>query len=133
MDTEKTPRFGLPSSVIQPRELTDDLRVFKLGRSTGWTEGQYDDLLAAHLEVMDENGNKYIEDTKEHSVIGLKGEPFSIDGDSGAFVFDRALALVGMVFSGHSSRKRRYITSCDDLFRDIMEITGALDIRVPIQ
>ena len=65
-------------------------------------------------------------------MTGLKGQAFSVEGDSGAFVFDRTLALVGMIFSGHSSQKVSYITSCEDLFRDIQQITGAIAVRVPI-
>jgi len=63
--------------------------------------------------------------------VGLKGEHFSLEGGSGAFVSDRTLALVGMVFWGHSLQKVGYITSYENLFRDIQAITGAIAVRVP--
>lgn len=114
------------------RDPVDELRLYKLGRTTGWTQGRYSSLESAHLETVNSDGNQQMETTMEHLVMGVEGEPFSMDGDSGAFVFDRALALVGMLFSSHSSKKVSYMTSCKDLFADIKEITGATDIRVPV-
>lgn len=40
------------------------------------------------------------------------------------------LALVGMIFSGHSSQNVSYMTSCEDLLRDIKEVT--IDFYVTI-
>lgn len=132
IDTEGPPKFNLPNETIQvTRDPVDEMRVFKLGRTIGWTQGCYSNLESAHLEAADGEGNEQVE-TMEHLVTGVGGEPFSMEGDSGAFIFDRALALVGMLFSSHNNRKVTYMTSCKDLLADIMEVTGATDIRIPV-
>lgn len=56
--------------------------------------------------------------------MGVQG-PFSLEGYSGAFVLDRTLNLVGMLFS-------RDPTACHDLFADIKERTGAMDVWIAL-
>lgn len=52
----------------------------------------------------------------------------------GALVLSFLIALLlwwELVFWGHSLQKVGYITSCENLFRDIQAITGAIAVRVP--
>ena len=46
----------------------------------------------------------------DHSVIGYKGDPFFIRGDSGALIFDRSLGVIGLIFGEHTTWNATYIT-----------------------
>lgn len=63
--------------------------------------------------------------------MGVQG-PFSLEGDSGAFVFDRTLNLVGMLFSRDPSKLTSYMTAFHDLFAGIKERTGAMDFWIAL-
>lgn len=91
---------------------------------------KYNDLYAAHLTVIDYHGQHMKIKTQEHSVIGYKGDFFSIRGDSGSLMLmlERSLGVVGMIFGGYTTRNATYITLRSDLFHNIKERTGAVDI-----
>ena len=62
----------MPNEAIEAsRELANELRVYKLGPTTGWTEGCYGDLESVHLETFDDNGNQRTIVTKEHLVMDM--------------------------------------------------------------
>jgi hypothetical protein len=111
------------------RQPEEDLQVFKLGGATEWTRGRLSGLKSAQISTTNEYGEDYTVITKEVGVTGAKG-PFSLQGDSGALVFDRSLRVVGMIFSGNLTENVSYITPCEDLVRDMKRVTGALDVRI---
>lgn len=126
-----TPKFGLPDTILSsPRQPVEDLEVFKLGRTTEWTNGRFAGLRSAHIATSDEHGETHTVVTREYCVTGTGG-PFSLEGDSGSLVFDRDMRVVGMIFSGSLAENVSYITLFDDLFGDIKKRTGAQDVRIP--
>jgi hypothetical protein len=73
---------------------------FKIGRSTGITTGEYNGI-KSHLRT--EMPSNHLQEkpppriTNEHVIISDKDEPFSENGDSGAWVLNRDGDLVGMI------------------------------------
>lgn len=133
-DADGAPMPPLRTDILNPaRALEEDLIVFKLGRSTGWTWGTLSGLRSASITTADEHGKENKIVTMENVVTGRKhGAPFSERGDSGSFVFDANLAVVGMVFAGDSNYGNAYIIPCAELFEDIKRQTGAQDVRISL-
>ncbi|OJJ46494.1 hypothetical protein ASPZODRAFT_142308 [Penicilliopsis zonata CBS 506.65] len=124
VDSYGPPRFRLPCDIInQPIEPEHGMLLYKMGRSTEWTEGLYNSLQTAVIE-------KKTVATREAVVCGTKGRQFADTGDSGSFVFTKDLEFVGMIFATHA-RGDGYITLASSLFEDIKAKTGAMDIRLP--
>ncbi|KAL5342239.1 hypothetical protein BJX70DRAFT_410892 [Aspergillus crustosus] len=101
------------------------------GRSSGHSIGQYNSLKPALIveQIVDEE-LKQVE-TREHTILGTMGEPFSLPGDSGGVVHTRQGVMVGMVVAGCTAKDLSFFTHIEDLFPDIMRSTKARKIRLP--
>lgn len=76
-----TTKFRFLDDVLQqPAELSDDMELYKLGRTTRWTEGRYNELVSVQLPTGESSDYKRQVNTKGHSVMGGQG-PFSLEGD----------------------------------------------------
>lgn len=72
--------------------------VFKIGRTTGLTEGFVSAVEVDNVTVSYDGGSAIFDSQIE--VQGLGRGPFASGGDSGSLVFDRDNLAFGMVFSG---------------------------------
>ncbi|PYH85864.1 hypothetical protein BO82DRAFT_389026 [Aspergillus uvarum CBS 121591] len=119
-------RFTTLATVASPPH---ELRIFKLGHTAGWTEGQYNGLLLARV-AEDEAGNIVV--THEHSFISHNsqtGKPVIGPGDSGALVCDHQGGVWGMALGGDEIGHTGYFTHILDLFEDIESVLGT-EIRL---
>lgn len=55
---------------------------------------------------------------------------FSEPGDSGAWIFSPGGYLFGIVTGGDVGQDSTYVCRTDDIFSDIKDITGAVDVRI---
>lgn len=106
--------------------------LFKIGRTTMGTWGKYNEIKAVYLPDWKDQfaPRTHFED---HSVIGWPpmDKPFSEVGDSGAFVFDRFGNIVGLLVGGDDYAGTSRFTALKDLFKDIVKIAGAEEVRLP--
>lgn len=105
------------------------LRLFKCGRTTGYTKGVYNGLKTVHLTHAVINGELVPQPTLEHTVTN-QGDPFALRGDSGALVIDSQARVVGLHWGGLDSGSVAYFTHIEDVLEDIKRVTGAEDIRM---
>ncbi|KAK2757959.1 hypothetical protein FQN54_004365 [Arachnomyces sp. PD_36] len=114
------------------KALHADEILYKLGRTTGFTAGRYDGLrsIQLHTYQKDSSGNKIMEETYEHTIVGEPGKLFSDRGDSGAIIFDITCGSIGLLFGGNADTKASYFTPFPQLFEDVKRITGAKKIRI---
>lgn len=118
------------SLVTEPStNLTNTNQLYKCGRATGYTAGNYGVLKEARVANTIFQGRVVEQRTREHVVVGC-GESFSRPGDSGALVFTRTGVVMGMVIGGHMFENISYMTTIDDLIEDIKSTTGAADVRI---
>lgn len=75
-----------------------ELRVWKLGRTTGHTRGRITAVLLDEVEVSYEGGTVCVFDN-QLEIVGLRGA-FSTFGDSGSLVIDEQDRAVGLLFAG---------------------------------
>ena len=112
------------------QDLKGITKVYKAGRSTGYTAGEYSHLNTVSIATVFENGKLKPKITIEQSITGRRGQPFSLRGDSGAFVFTQSGEVIGVVFAGHEQRPVTYFTHITDVFSDIKQKTGATEVRI---
>lgn len=67
-----------------------------------------------------------------HLVVPLHSV-FGDPGDSGSFVMSVTGKFVGLYMGGDRDRGTGLFIAAKDLFEDIKLITGAINVRVPIQ
>ncbi|EFE31002.1 uncharacterized protein ARB_02196 [Trichophyton benhamiae CBS 112371] len=108
----------------------ENTQVYKLGRSTRRTKGNFSGLTSALLDTPDNRGGAPEVKSLEYAVTGPSGWLFSGPGDSGALVFDKYANCIGMVISWNTISKVSYVTLLPDLFDDIRQVTGAVDVRI---
>lgn len=70
--------------------------------------------------------------TREHVFVGLRGEPFAVRGDSGAFVLDRQGCLVGLLVGGPERGVHAYVTPIGEVCADIKARTDYI-VELPQQ
>lgn len=76
-------------------------RVFKLGRTTGLTEGRVSAIEVDALQVGFETGDRLFDSQIEIAPAG--GRPFSLGGDSGSLIVDGRRRAVGLLFAGNDA------------------------------
>lgn len=113
-----------------PRTLNPGLTVYKSGRVTEHTEGNYNGLMTAHITHDLMNGVKVPKCTWAHTVTNHFRRPFWAPGDTGAAVLDVIGTMVGLLFSGNERSRASYFTHVDGLFDDIKQVTGVIEVRV---
>jgi hypothetical protein len=105
--------------------------LYKVGRTTQFTTGEYGGLETVHLHRTIVKGEEVRSTTVEHSITSPSvNKWFSDVGDSGAFIIDKDAQVVGLLFAGASANNATYFTHIKDVFDDIMAVTGALDVRI---
>ncbi|KAL0254323.1 hypothetical protein SLS55_009798 [Diplodia seriata] len=120
------------------KEITDRLEaqskttdVLKVGRATGWTQGEISHAEAWMNLTQSSNGITW---KKEYGTVvqcmrveNPRGpqDSFSIGGDSGSMVVDtRDGACVGLVFGGNEAGTYALMTPIEDVFSSIEKVTG---------
>ncbi|KAK2749585.1 hypothetical protein FQN57_005807 [Myotisia sp. PD_48] len=115
------------------RPLRDHQKLCKVGRTTGYTVGEFSGLKPALLPsgFYDDNGSSIMEETFEHLITPMKGDSgFSKPGDTGAAVFDERCQFVGLLFAGCTSTGGSYFIPVDRLFEDIKRYLRATAVRM---
>lgn len=119
--------MGLVTS-RKPEELQT---LIKSGRSTRVTEGIYGGLRPIRItNERGPNGEEFTLETEEHSVTPSDGGPFAEPGDSGSLVFNSGGDVVGILVAGGMRVNVAYFQHIKDVFEDIKDVTGAMDIRL---
>ncbi|KAL2001027.1 hypothetical protein VTN02DRAFT_2319 [Thermoascus thermophilus] len=119
----------------QPLHMEEDCRVYKVGRSTGLTEG-----VVNHVESLVAFGRAtaasmewaVLPDYHAHAHDpGLHGRRFCDKGDSGAWVITKALGkLAGLLWGKSNVSSASYVTPIDAVADDIRLVTG-YRVRLP--
>lgn len=99
LSTEFLPKIGNLKSGL-PADPVERMKVCKVGRTTGYTEGVITDI-AADVAVNYEIGTLVFTD---QIIIRRSGSPFSASGDSGSLIVDRnSRCPVGLLFGGSAA------------------------------
>lgn len=96
-------RLGKPYTVNANGEINGDARVYKAGRTTGWTEGE----VTAIGVVSSINYSTGVAKFKNQLAIAPSADnsgPFSAAGDSGSGIWNTDNELVGLLFAGSPGR-----------------------------
>ncbi|KAL4908844.1 hypothetical protein BDW74DRAFT_165573 [Aspergillus multicolor] len=107
----------------------DNQPLYKTGRATGYTAGEYGNLRTCRIATRIVNGERVSFPTWEH-VIVRPGRVVVKAGDAGSLIFDRTGAVMGMLFGGAGTNEIGYFTAARDLLEDIKRITGVHGIRL---
>ena len=132
--TEKNGYLPVDEVVAGPVPISDEIDVFKWGRTTHLTRGRYrgSEQSETKLWARDAQGNKVECIRPDSVVVGMGYDTiFSRGGDAGAFVVDRFGSLVGLVWGANDNTGVTYVMQVDDLFEDIKRMTGAIEVRLP--
>jgi hypothetical protein len=84
---------------VREEPLETGERVFKLGRTTGLSEGRISAVEVDDVVVGYDTGDLHFDDQLEIAPVG--SEPFSLGGDSGSLIVDRRRRAVGLLFAGN--------------------------------
>ena len=105
--------------------------VYKCGKTTGFIQGVLELLKQARI-VRGSHGQLQERIIHEHVVPDTSGiaSPFSLPGDSGAFIFDESGDVIGLLIGGFERKYNSYFTPVENVFRDIMQMTGASEARI---
>ncbi|OQE20849.1 hypothetical protein PENFLA_c015G07408 [Penicillium flavigenum] len=130
------PRSFAPHSILQSLEIHGEEVLMHGYRSENRT-GVYSGLRVANIEAEIEEGVVTTVTTLGYSITGLKGEAFSVQGDSGAMVScerrtptGTKRVIIGMVFAGSEKEVITRFARADFLLDDIKEMTKARDIEL---
>ncbi|KAF3384915.1 hypothetical protein F1880_001774 [Penicillium rolfsii] len=105
----------------------------KVGRSSGFTTGVYSELREAHLHYVLNPGNNTYNPTMtmEHYLCPPVNTIIAEPGDSGSLVYDAKTGrVVELHNAGANGTGHLYFTPIHDVYRDIMEVTGAINVRM---
>lgn len=119
-------------------------KLYKEARSTWLTSGLYSKLqsiLFHRRHTIGKDGKEAVITTQtiEYSITTVQPgwaplpyypDPFSENGDSGAFIFGEHADVVGLLVAGADYTRVSYFTHIRDVFEDVMAVTGAVDIRI---
>ncbi|PYH88891.1 hypothetical protein BO71DRAFT_413742 [Aspergillus ellipticus CBS 707.79] len=106
---------GMNFMEIEDSALRHGTKLLKCGRSSHYTEGEYNGIKQAVVgREYDIHGQLRIKITYEHSVISRSDAPFAKPGDSGSFVFTQAGDVAGMLFGGFRRKDTMYFIHVND-------------------
>jgi hypothetical protein len=88
-----------PITGVRNDPLEDGEPVFKVGRTTGVTEGRVSAVEVDRLRVSFDLGTLEFDNQIEIEPVGNK--PFSLGGDSGSLIVDSQRKAVGLLFAGN--------------------------------
>ncbi|KAJ5719687.1 hypothetical protein N7493_007265 [Penicillium malachiteum] len=124
------------AAILQSLEL-HEAEVSHHGYRTRNNTGIYSGLRVASIAAQINEKNTIRIPTLEYSVLGVNGQPFALQGDSGAMVsYKRKVeegsqrVIVGMVFAGFEKENITRITRSDILLKDIMDTVGAKEAEI---
>ncbi|KAJ6136438.1 hypothetical protein N7512_001598 [Penicillium capsulatum] len=125
-----------PRSILRRPEMYGN-KVFMHGCRSGDRIGAYNGLPVATIEAEIKEGVITMVPTLGYSITGLKGDAFSIRGDSGAMIgyewktpIGNKIAIVGMVIAGFEKEPITRFARVDFLVDDIKETSNASDIEL---
>ncbi|MBI1944634.1 MAG: hypothetical protein HYS27_03000 [Deltaproteobacteria bacterium] len=104
-----------------------ELRVWKLGRTTGHTRGRVSAVLLDEVEVCYADGTVCVFDD-QLEIVGLRGA-FSSYGDSGSLVVDEEDRAIGLLYAG--SEQGGPAGSGRSYAAPIATVLRALDVTLP--
>ena len=111
--------------------------MYKFGRTTKGTEGLHGIFAAFyHLPDVEYDGEYPVSlATYEQEILmpDCSGEPFAQAGDAGSLVFTAEAEFAGLGFGGNTVARATYYTPRETVFKDILRITGAKKIRMPLE
>lgn len=104
--------------------------MFKSGRSTGVTEAVFNGLRSVELDrLKSEKGPGYELRIKWTTKISFMDEPFAEPGDSGSWIYAMDGSVFGLLTGGDERQGTTYVCRMKDVFDDIKDITGAVEVR----
>lgn len=121
---------GISFTAYKPNPSLDSGRLYKVGRTSGYTEGEYGGLEVARIATKSVNGEETLQPTWEHYVLLRADYAFAANGDSGSLVFNDNMEVVGLFFGKNERQDLYYFTHVDVLFEDIKRSTGASAVRI---
>lgn len=113
--------------------LEDDMYLFKVGRTTGFTKGCLNGEKLADIQSWYRNKDGQMDKIRSKAYLitpyrdGIYGDP----GDYGSFVFNGSGEFAGLYVGGDSYQSTGLMIAASDLFSDIQDITGAKSISIP--
>ncbi|KAL2820228.1 hypothetical protein BDW59DRAFT_150909 [Aspergillus cavernicola] len=108
-----------------------DEPLFKVGTTTGITEGVYGALKECAVAIKVADGQEVSVTTWEHTILARHvTEPVTREGDTGCLIFNKGGDVVGLLFAGSNSNDRGFFTHSVDLVADIKAATGASEVRL---
>jgi len=113
-------RFGKPYKLNANAEIEGDARVYKAGRTTGWTEGEVT-AIGVNVNIRYSSGVAQFKNQIAITPSTDNTGPFSDRGDSGSGIWNTENELVALLYAGSPSRT---LANPVDLVRT--EITKAL-------
>jgi hypothetical protein len=105
----------------------ESLRVFKFGRTSGFTAGSLNEIRSDCC---------FEEETTEYCIVNVPSlNNFSYEGDSGACIFDFEGRIVGMIHSGNGKgqlfgAELTYVTPMQWILDDIKETLKTDDVVI---
>ena len=95
------------------------MKVRKVGRSTGFTEGRVNGVRATVFTKGWDRGM-----TLEWTVVGGNGLPFASQGDDGSAVWDDERNLVGMIWGSNFKEGVAFVTPIHEILNSVWNLTG---------
>jgi len=103
---------------LRPEPLEGQEKVFKIGRTTGLTQGRVSAFEVDDIWVRYDTGLLGFDRQIEIAPVGDR--PFSLGGDSGSLIVDDSLRAVGLLFAGNDID-----TSYANPIQTVLEVLGA--------
>lgn len=120
-----------PYTVNAAGALTGSTRVYKVGRTTGYTEGNVTGLAGVSTIAYDDTSNDKDAHFVDQIVIEATEDnvgPFSDSGDSGSGVENDRHELVGLLFAGNDFHT--LVNPVADVIAELRAATGIPSLRV---
>ncbi|KAJ5835364.1 hypothetical protein N7447_001390 [Penicillium robsamsonii] len=111
----------------------DGLNLYKSGRSTAMTASVYHGLESVELErLKSKKGPGYILGITWVSKMATPENsfPFAEHGDSGAWITRMDGKVFGILTGGDERQGTTYFSRINDVFDDIKDVTGAVEVRI---
>ncbi|GBF66701.1 hypothetical protein TMEN_9421 [Trichophyton mentagrophytes] len=117
-----------------PVAVRGEMGVCKIGRSTGFSEGVLGEIRKADIQCWFRDANDNWDKTRGLAYLVYPKAPrltFGEPGDSGSFVFSPQGSFIGLYMGGDREAGTGLFIEAGDLFEDIKQVTGALEVRIP--
>ncbi|KAJ5094395.1 hypothetical protein N7456_010256 [Penicillium angulare] len=125
--------FSLPAKGFK---MISGTPLFKTGRSSGKKSCTYNELREVHIhrqkDMTAPEGFRMVA-SWEHSLTCSYSEIFAEPGDFGSFVYNDKGSVVGMLTSNDQRLRTWSFSLLSNIFADIKAVTGAQDVRLPVE